>query len=76
MRKIGIFETNDSYFNRINDDNKIIIFKKIWPGSLHNQGEMLVLLDDMIYSSKSIKKYLDTEKKKNFIKNILLCNWF
>ena len=76
MREIAIFEDNYKYFKRINDEEKIIIFKTIWPNSLHNQGEMLLLLDDFIFTSNSIKKYFIKQKKNNFINNILLCNWF
>jgi len=76
MREIAIFESEEHYFKRINDDEKINIFKQLWPNTLHTFGEILLLFDDIMYTSKTIKKFLKKEKEKNFINNILSCNLF
>jgi len=76
MREIAIFESQKHYVQRISDDEKINIFKSIWPNSLHTFGEITLLLDDIMYTSKSIEEFLNKEKEKNFINNILSCNLF
>tara|TARA_Y100000389_G_scaffold91522_1_gene88125 strand:- start:15553 stop:15783 length:231 start_codon:yes stop_codon:yes gene_type:complete len=76
MREIAIFESQKHYVQRISDDEKINIFKSIWPNSLHTFGEITLLFDDIMYTSKTIKKFLKKEKEKNFINNILSCNLF
>ena len=76
MREIAIFESQKHYVQRISDDEKINIFKSIWPNSLHTFGEITLLFDDIMYTSKNIKKFLKKEKEKNFINNILSCNLF
>ena len=76
MREIAIFESQKHYVQRISDDEKINIFKSIWPNSLHTFGEITLLFDDIMYTSKTIKKFLKKEKEKNFINNILTCNLF
>ena len=76
MREIAIFESQKHYVQRISDDEKINIFKQLWPNTLHTFGEILLLFDDIMYTSKTIKKFLKKEKEKNFINNILSCNLF
>ena len=76
MREIAIFESEECYFKRISDKEKINIFKQLWPNTLHTFGEILLLFDDIMYTSKTIKKFLKKEKEKNFINNILSCNLF
>ena len=76
MREIAIFESKKHYVQRISDDEKINIFKSIWPNSLHTFGEITLLFDDIMFTSKSIEEFLNKEKKKNFINNILCCNLF
>jgi len=76
MREIAIFESEECYFKRISDEEKINIFKQLWPNTLHTFGEILLLFDDIMYTSKTIKKFLKKEKEKNFINNILSCNLF
>ena len=76
MREIAIFESEEHYFKRISDNEKINIFKQLWPNILHSFGEILLLFDDIMYTSKTIKKFLKKEKEKNFINNILSCNLF
>ena len=76
MREIAIFESQRHYILRISDEEKISIFKQIWPNTLHSFGEILLLFDDIMYTSKSIQKFLKKEKEKNFINNILSCNLF
>lgn len=76
MREIAIFESQKHYVQRISDDEKINIFKRIWPNSLHTFGEITLLFDDIMFTSKSIEEFLNKEKRKNFINNILSCNLF
>jgi len=76
MREIAIFESQKHYVQRISDHEKINIFKQLWPNSLHSFGEILLLFDDIMYTSKTIKKFKKKEKEKNFINNILSCNLF
>ena len=76
MREIAIFESEEHYFKRISDNEKINIFKQLWPNILHSFREILLLFDDIMYTSKTIKKFLKKEKEKNFINNILSCNLF
>jgi len=76
MREIAIFESQKHYVQCISDDEKIIIFKSIWPNSLHSFGQITLLFDDIMYTSKSIEEFLNKEKRKNFINNILSCNLF
>ena len=76
MREIAIFESQKHYVQRISDHEKINIFKSIWPNSLHTFGEITLLFDDIMYTSKSIEEILNKQKKKNFINNILSCNLF
>ena len=76
MREIAIFESEECYFKRISDDEKINIFKQLWPNTLHSFGDILLLFDDIMYTSETIKKFLKKEKEKNFINNILSCNLF
>jgi hypothetical protein len=76
MREIAIFETQKHYVQRISDDEKINIFKSIWPNTLHTFGEIDFLFHDIIYTSKSIEEFLNKEKRNNFINNILSCNLF
>lgn len=76
MREIAIFESEECYFKRISDNEKINIFKQLWPNTLDTFGEILLLFDDIMYTSKTIKKFLKKEKEKNFINNILSCNLF
>lgn len=76
MREIAIFESEEYYLKRINREEKINIFKQIWPNTLHTFGDILLLFDDIMFTSKTIKKFLKKEKEKNFINNILSCNLF
>jgi hypothetical protein len=76
MREIAIFESQKHYVQRISHDEKINIFKSIWPNSLHTFGEITLLFDDIMYTSKSIEEILNKQKKKKFINNILSCNLF
>ena len=76
MREIAIFESEEHYFKRISDNEKINIFKQLWPNTLHTFGEILLLFDDIMYTSKTIEEFLNKEKEKNFINNILSCNLF
>ena len=76
MREIAIFESEEYYLKRINREEKINIFKQIWPNTLHTFGEILLLFDDIMFTSKSVKIFLNKQKKKNFINNILSCNLF
>ena len=76
MREIAIFESEECYFKRISDEEKINIFKQLWPNTLHTFGEILLLFDDIMYTSKTIEEFLNKEKEKNFINNILSCNLF
>ena len=76
MREIAIFESQEGYFKRINDNQKINIFKQLWPNTLHSFGEILLLFDDIMHTNKSIEDFLKKEKEKNFINNILSCNLF
>lgn len=76
MREIAIFETQKHYIQRIDEDEKINIFKSIWPNTLHTFGEIIHLFDDNMYTSKSIENYLIKQKKLIFINNILSCNLF
>ena len=76
MREIAIFESEEHYFKRISDNEKINIFKQLWPNTLHTFGDILLLFDDIMFTSKSVKIFLNKQKKKNFINNILSCNLF
>lgn len=76
MREIAIFESQKHYVQRISDDEKINIFKSIWPNSLDTFGEITLLFHDIMFTSKSIEEFLNKEKRKNFINNILSCNLF
>ena len=58
MREIAIFESQKHYVQRISDDEKINIFKQLWPNTLHTFGEILLLFDNIMYTSKTIKKFL------------------
>ena len=64
MREIAIFESQKHYVQRISDDEKINIFKSIWPNSLHTFGEITLLFDDIMYTSKSIEEILKNKKRK------------
>ena len=76
MREIAIFESEECYFKRISDNEKINIFKQLWSNTIHTFGEILLLFDDIMYTSKTIEEFLNKEKEKNFINNILSCNLF
>ena len=65
MREIAIFESQKHYVQRIIDNEKINIFKQLWPNTLHSFGEILLLFHDIMYTSKTIKKFLKKEKEKN-----------
>ena len=58
MREIAIFESQKHYVRRISDEEKINIFKQLWPNTLHTFGEILLLFDNIMYTSKTIKKFL------------------
>jgi len=64
MREIAIFESQKHYIQRISDDEKINIFKSIWPNSLHTFEEITLLFDDIMYTSKSIEEILKNKKRK------------
>ena len=64
MREIAIFESEEQYFKRISDNEKINIFKQLWPNTLYSFGEILLLFDDIMYTRKSIEEILNKQKKK------------
>ena len=75
-KQIAIFESQDDYLNRIDEGEKIALFKIAWPSStLYTDKEIKSMLS-LLYKSITVKKILDRIKEEYFVVNLLMCNFF
>ena len=75
-KPIAIFESQDDYLNRIDDDEKLALFKIAWPTCMIYTDKEIKSMFSLLYKSTTVKKILDEIKDEYFIVNLLTCNFF
>jgi len=75
-RQIAIFESQKDYLNRIDDDEKLALFKTAWPTSMLYTDKELKTMFPLLYKSVTINKILNQIKEEYFVVNVLTCNFF